>query len=134
MALAGLGGGIKFGRCWFLEPELVPAATRFSLVDQPGLYVALAFDSAWGPRPFRPLYFGESDGIWGRSTNGHEKSGSWRAQVGPFGTVYRALLPMPGSTRAQRQAAESALITQYNTPCNDRLSMSLAALMGLPRP
>jgi len=131
--MTGLGGRIKFGQLWFSAPEPVPAETGFSILDGPGLYVVMAYDPSWGRQPFRPLYFGESDGIRGRCTAGHEKCASWRGQVGIFGTVYRALCPMPGSTRAVRQAAESALITNYNTPCNDRLSISLAALMGAAR-
>jgi hypothetical protein len=120
MSAPDIGGGIKFGAYWFSEPEPVPSKA-FSIFDQAGLYVVLAYDASWGPRPFRPLYFGESGGIGDRCTSGHEKCSAWRAQVGLLGTVYRALLHMPGSTRVSRQAAESTLIASYNTPCNDRL-------------
>lgn len=123
--------GIRFGAHHFSEPELLPQKGSASFLDPQGLYVVLAADAGWGPRPFRPLYFGESDGIWSRATGDHENAESWRRQAGLFAPLYRALCPLPGWTRRQRQAAESALIAEFKTPCNERLSVSLAALLGV---
>ena len=121
--------GIVFGGRRFSEPHPIPVTAVAGLPDQAGLYVVLAPDATWGPRPFRPIYFGESGEIWLRSTAGHEKWSAWVDRCGVQG-VYRSLHPMPGSTRRERQAAESALISAYNTPCNDRVSVSLAALLA----
>ena len=123
-------GRIRFGPYIFSEPQLLPQARTFQSIVLPGVYVVLVFDAFWGPRPFRPLYFGESGDLWSRTTAAHEKSGSWRLHAGMFALLYRAFCPLPGSTQSQRQAAESALVAQYNPPCNERLSVSLASLLG----
>ena len=39
-------------------------------------------------------------------------------------------VPCQARRDPQRQAAESALIAQYNPPCNERLNASLALLLG----
>src|SRR2546422_1064179 len=109
-------------------PRFGTSQLEFPL-ENPGLYVVLAYDAAWQPLPYRPLYFGESDRIWGRATSAHENYTSRKREVGTA-TLYRAFHHMTGSTRAQRQAVESALIARYNTPCNERLSFGLEALLG----
>jgi len=133
MAPTAIQSGIRFGDLVFSEPTLLPDTCLAGIFDQPGLYVVLVHDSNWQPRPFRPLYFGESDGVWQRATGAHENCDSWRARGGLFEPVYRALCPLPGWTRVQRQLAESALISAYQPPCNDRLSRSLGALTGVAR-
>ena len=70
--------GIRFGGHLFSEPAPLPPSGAASLLDLPGLYVVLVRDPGWDPRPFRPLYFGESQGVWGRATAAHEKCGDWR--------------------------------------------------------
>lgn len=122
--------GIRFGNHTFSSPEVVADAGFFvASMDSPGLYVVMAYDQAWNPLPYRPLYFGESDRIWGRATPSHENYSSWKRAAGTV-LLYRAFHYMPGSTRAQRQAAESALIALFGTPCNQRLSFNLADLLN----
>lgn len=123
-------GRVRFGRYNFSEPQLLPQTCTSRLLILPGVYVVLVYDIGWRPQPFRPLYFGESDDLWSRTTAAHEKSASWREHAGTSTPLYRAFCPLPGSTRSERQAAESALIAQYNPPCNERLSVSLAWLLG----
>lgn len=84
----------------------------------------MAYDARWTPLPYRPLYFGESDKIWNRATPSHENYESWKREAGTA-ILYRAFHHMTTSSRAQRQARESVLITQYSTPCNQRLSFDL---------
>ena len=124
------GMGIRFGGHDFSEPQLLPLASPRGLESR-GLYVILVHDVGWKPQPFRPLYFGESDAIWCRATAAHENYASWRAEAGLIAPLYRALRFLPGWTRFERQAAESALISEYNPPCNKRLSWSLAGLFGV---
>lgn len=129
-----VGTGITFGGYNFSEPQLLPVASSPRFADLPGLYVILVRDVGWSPRPFRPLYFGESAAVLSRATVAHEKYPSWRTEAGLFVPVYRALCSLPGWTRSERKVAESALISEYNPPCNDRLSTSLAGVLGvLPR-
>lgn len=124
------GTGIRFGGYNFSEPQLLPVASSRGLLDWPGLYVILMRDGRWTPRPFQPLYFGESDSAWSRANADHENYPSWRARAGLIAPLYRAVCMMPGQTRSERQAAESILISTYNPPCNERLSVSLTSLLG----
>jgi len=117
---------IRFGDWIFSSPELVTGNPFLGLggLESPGLYVVLAYDAGWRPLPYRPLYFGESDNIWSRATPSHENYESWKGES-RTATLYRAFHYMTGSTRAERQARESALIAHYNPPCNQRLSFDL---------
>lgn len=131
MTLGTSGDGIKFGKHCFSEPEPLAYPTAPWILDRPGLYVVLVYASNWRPRPYRPLYFGESHGVRGRATTEHENYQSWLAEAGQNSNLFRALCFLPGSTRLERQMAESALIGRYHPPCNDRASVNLAALLGL---
>jgi hypothetical protein len=125
---------IRFGDCIFSPPEPVTNSALLGMggLESPGLYVVMAYAPWWTPLPYRPLYFGESDKIWNRATPSHENYESWKRDAGTA-TLYRAFHYMTGSTRAERQARESALITHYNPPCNQRLSfdLGLGFLAGL---
>lgn len=123
--------GIKFGGHLFSEPALLPKSGASQLLDLPGLYAVLVRDPAWGPRPFRPLYFGESQGVWTRVTAAHEKCVDWRRVAGPLAPLYRSVCLLPGWNSSERRMAESALVTAYTPPCNERLSVSLGTLLGL---
>ena len=123
--------GICFADRLFSEPEFLPSLCSPAdfLFETPGIYVILAFAETWQPRLYRPLYFGESQNIRRRATTSHENHDKWQREAG--NVLFRAFHEMPGSTQAQRQAVESALITRYNTPCNQRLSFDLlSALLG----
>ena len=124
---------IIFGEYAFSAPEVLPAsALPVWLPDHGGLYAILAYDVGWTPKPYRSLYFGESHRIRSRATSEHEEHLSWTREPGLFTLLYRALCPLPNFTTSQRQRAESALIAQYNTPCNERLSHSLNRLLAGP--
>ncbi len=125
--------GIKFGNHSFSEPEALPVApSHFSkLAAQPGLYVILVFDERCSPRSYRAIYFGESDNIEARATGTHENHSSWCAEAGTGRQLYRAVSPMPGANKTQRQQAESLLIAEYGTPCNQKLSYDFGRLFGL---
>lgn len=121
---------IRFGDHFFSHPELLDDAGFLAVLDSPGLYVVMAYDAVWRPLPYRPLYFGESDRIWGRATDAHENYTSWRREAGTA-TLYRAFHHMAGSTQRQRQMVESALILAYNPVCNRKLSFDFAGLLGV---
>ena len=123
---------IKFNDHLFSEPSALPANSNFmdTLGGKPGLYAILVYDSTCSLRPYRPLYFGESDNINGRATGTHENHPSWCKHGGTNMPLYRALCPLPGSTKTQRQQVESLLIAKYTTPCNEKLSFDFARLLG----
>jgi hypothetical protein len=124
---------IKFNDYTFSEPIVLPANSTFmdTVAAQPGLYVVLVYDPRCTPRPFRALYFGESDNINGRACGTHENHSSWCAEAGTSTPLYRALCPLPGLTKSQRQQVESLLIANYATPCNQKLSFDFDRLLGV---
>jgi hypothetical protein len=120
---------IQFGDRSFSHPEVIPDEELLATFDSSGLYVVMAHDPAWRPFQYRPLYFGESDGIWGRATSAHENYARWKREAGGA-LLYRSFHYMDGSTQRQRQAAESALILHYNPPCNRTLSFDFKTLLS----
>ncbi len=114
---------IRFGDRFFSHPEPVGGAGLSEMIGFPGLYSIVVSDVSWRPFPYRPLYFGESENLRSRATTSHENYLCW-TRAGGTASLYRAFHYMTGSTRTQRQAAESQLIAFYNTPCNQRLSFS----------
>lgn len=122
--------GIKFGDYLFSEPSILPSSAGLAdiLSSQSGLYAILVQDSGCSPRPFRVIYFGESDNVNTRATESHENYTAWKREAGSYNTIYRAFCYFPNSNKVQRQAAESALIVRYNPPCNQRLSFDFSRL------
>jgi hypothetical protein len=104
--------GIRFNDCVFSEPMLLshwtPPRCAF-------LYTILVGDPNWAPRPFQPLYFGES----GNNAPERllEKVRDFAARL-PGQEVFMAVLPMPFSTTAQRWMLRNELIWAYNPPCS----------------
>ena len=107
-----LAPGIRFNDCVFSDPIALAHGT---LPGCPGLYVILAEDPNWSPKPFQPLYFGE----FGNKTPGaviHEEAA--RSLKGTHGKrLYLSVLILPFSTTAQRWALCTELMSAYNPPC-----------------
>ena len=124
--------GINFGGYGFSEPAILPSAPTLAdtMLGQPGLYAILVYDPSCTPRPYRVLYFGESENIQMRATGTHENFSHWRTQAGPAAQIYRSLCSLSSSKKVERQQAESGLIAKYKTPCNERLSFDFARLFG----
>ena len=116
--------GINFGGYQFGAPQSLPSGYWGWMTPQsltmPGIYAILEADTRWSPKPYRVLYFGESSNVLRRATGAHERFSSWRATAGHAKPLYRALCPMPGSTKYQRQQVENLLIRKYGPPCNGR--------------
>jgi hypothetical protein len=93
--------GIRFNDCFFTEPIRLTEWTppRFA-----GLFIFLAGDPNWAPRPFQPLFIGE----FGNNTR------ELRVPNLGSGVLFVAVLPMPFSTSAQRWALRQELIRAYN--------------------
>ena len=85
----------------------------------PGIYAILETDARWSPKPYRVLYFGESSNVLRHATGAHERFSSWRATARHAKPLYRALCPMPGSTKHQRQQVENLLIRNYGPHAMD---------------
>lgn len=124
--------GINFGGYSFSEPTFLPSTP--SAVDiflgESGLYAILVYDPSCTPRPFRVLYFGESENIQTRATGTYENFSHWQIQAGFVTQIYRSLCPLSRATKLERQKVESVLIAEYTPPCNERLSFDFTRLLG----
>ena len=102
--------GIRFNDCLFTEP------TRLADWNAPqyaGLFVILAKDPNWAPKPYQPLYFGE----FGNNTPEALLPGKHTPFPGIESdtTLFISVLPMPFSTTAQRWALRNELLWAYHT-------------------
>jgi hypothetical protein len=99
--------GIRFNDCVFTEP------THFAGWTPPGcagLFVILAKDVRWSPKPFQPLYFGEFG-------NDEQQTHIGRPLLPPAAradVLFVATLALPFSTTAQRCALRNELVEAYN--------------------
>jgi hypothetical protein len=123
-ALPILRRGIRFLDFGFSEPMRFDTAYRQSCG---GIYVILVSDRQWGPRPFRPIYFGKASSLVERACRSHEKYRDWvRASGGSL--LYIAFHVI--TREPERIAAERRLILHYKPECNIAYN-ALAALYGL---
>jgi hypothetical protein len=101
-----VGTGIRFNDCMFSEPAPL---SNLAAPKCGGLFVLLAGDTSWAPRPFQPLCFGE----FGNNARGLLATDSIRlpANCGP---LFISVLPMPFSSSAQRREVRNQLVWAYN--------------------
>lgn len=101
--------GIRFNDCMFSEPAPLNSS---GLPGCAGLFVILAEDGSWAPKPFQPVYFGE----FGNNAPGaallQEATRSLKLARGKV--LYLSVLALPFSTTAQRWALCAELIRAYN--------------------
>ena len=102
--------GIRFNDCLFTEPTRL---AEWKVPKYPGLFVILAKDANWAPKPYQPLYFGE----FGNNTPEALLSGNQaRLRRNEGDTMLLiSVLPMPFSTTAQRLALRNELLWAYNS-------------------
>jgi hypothetical protein len=101
--------GIRFNDCFFTEPANLDnwCPPKFT-----GLFVILAHDPHWAPRPYQPLCFGE---FGNNAISPIEQSGcAWWMAPPDRKSLYISVLPLPFSTSAQRGALRNELISAYN--------------------
>src|ERR1051326_4460683 len=98
------GQMIRFGDYFFSSPAPLGGAGLLAGMASPGLYVVMAYAPAWQPLPYRPVYFGESDKIWGRATPSHDNYASWNREAGTA-TMCRGFHHMAESTQRERPSA-----------------------------
>jgi len=108
-----------------------PCPLYLSTLGGPGVYVLLVPSTAWGPRQYRPIYFGESDDFSKRITTSHEHYWDWMREAGPA-QVYVAYLWMYGSRQQDRLSTEQALIDWYKPPINGTTMLSSLRSLSPP--
>jgi hypothetical protein len=96
----------------------------------PGLYAVLVADSTWGPRNFRPLYFGKAGNLATRVVRSHEKYDEWCRAAGGAENLYVAYFSMLGSRDDERTTVESGLIRHYGPHCNGMFNPIVQLLVG----
>lgn len=102
--------GIRFNDCFFSEP--IPL-TDWKMAKSAGLFVILAKDGNWAPKPYQPLYFGE---IGNNSPDGPPPgTETLIPQNHGRAALFISVLPMPFSTTAQRRALRNELLWAYNS-------------------
>jgi hypothetical protein len=99
--------GIRFNDCVFMEPA---PHVQWTPPLCGGLFVILAKDVHWGPKPFRPLYFGE----FGNNEQHTLNLDGWVRPTGSVEELFVATLALPFSTTAQRCALRNELVEAYN--------------------
>jgi len=101
--------GIRFNDCVFSEPL---AFASGNLPRCAGLFVILAEDPNWAPKPFEPLCFGEFGNNAPAAALLEEAGRS--LQTGSGKKLYLAVFALPFSTTAQRWALLAELTRAYN--------------------
>ena len=99
--------GIRFNDCLFTEPTRL---ADWRVPKYAGLFVILANDANWAPKPYQPLYFGE----FGNNTPEVPVNYSQLPRGEGDPTLFISALPMPFSTTAQRWALRNELLWAYN--------------------
>jgi hypothetical protein len=101
--------GIRFNDFLFTEPVCLSA---WEPPKYAGLFVILASDTNWAPKPYQPLYFGEFGNNTPESLPPVEYSRVLGKEKGR--KLFVAVLPMPFTTTHQRCTLRSELIRAYN--------------------
>jgi hypothetical protein len=104
-----LTAGIRFDDCYFSEPTPL---SQWTPPRCAGLFVVLAPDSNWAPKPYQPLHFGE----FGNNATHIPDVAEFGLLRGAASTqpLYISALAMPFSTTAQRRAIRAELVQAYN--------------------
>jgi hypothetical protein len=106
---------INFSGYVFSEPSLLSA---WDPPFKAGVYVILKYDSSCKPKPYLPLYFGESSNMSERGFTSHHARSCWIRNAGAVNKLYIATHLMPSSTEQGRRAVEAKLIAAYRPVCN----------------
>jgi hypothetical protein len=104
-----VGPGIRFNDFVFSEPAPL---TNWTAPKFAGLFVVLAGDTSWAPRPFQPLYFGE----FGNNARNLLPPDTIRLPLNGR-PLFISVLPLPFSSSAQRCEVCNQLAWAYNPVC-----------------
>jgi hypothetical protein len=83
-------------------------------------------DSTSRPKPYKAIYFGQSDDIYERASLRHENYSKW-STAASGGSIFVSYYPMPNSSKEDREKVETLLIEKYNPSCNAKRSVDLSA-------
>ena len=106
-----LAPGIRFNDCVFSEPVALASG---QLPRCAGVFVILAEDRNWAPKPFEALCFGEFGNNAPAAALLEEATRAIGAKPGQ--NLHVSVLALPFSTTAQRWALLAELMRAYNPP------------------
>lgn len=115
--------GIRFNDCLFTEPAHL---SDWKVPKYSGLFVILAKDANWAPKPYQPLYFGE----FGNNTPDVPLNYALLPRGEGDATLFISVLPMLFSTTAQRWALRNELLWAYNAAWQVKEARAAGAVLA----
>src|SRR5688572_4019604 len=92
-----------------------------------GVYCLSTVDAAWGPQPYRPVYFGELHSFAERCIDWtHDAIKRWHFVLGKADELHLSLLPI--ADEHLRSLIEASLIERYSPLLNIQRPLGLRAL------
>lgn len=107
---------IYFANYQFSDPEYL---LNWTTSEKSGIYAILVQDPTSRSKPYKAIYFGESEDMSERGyLKSHHRYDCWIREVGIETDLYISVFPMPDSTPEIRQGVEAFLIKYYQPACN----------------
>lgn len=107
---------IYFANYQFSDPECL---LNWTTSEKSGIYAILVQDPTSRSKPYKVIYFGESEDMSERGFfKSHYRYDRWIREAGKETEIYISVFPMPGSTPQLRQGIEAFLIKYYRPSCN----------------
>jgi len=107
---------INYSSYHFTDPV---SAASWDPPYRSGIYAILTPDSSIKPKPYRVLYFGESENMSDRGFwKGHHRYRCFISEAASESNLNIAVYLMPNSTSEERRKIEQKLVNDYDPPCN----------------
>ena len=126
---------IDFAGLGFSDPVALPS---FRGAPLPALYCFSVVDSSWAPKPFRPVYFGETNNSASKIDLRHAAIERWQLMGRNVNELYVSVYYVPYVPEIARRHAETVLIEKFRTSLNGsllasegRLGLFEASMLGL---
>jgi hypothetical protein len=107
---------IYFANYQFSNPECL---LNWITSEKSGIYAILVQDPTSRSKPYKAIYFGESEDMSERGFfKSHSRYDRWIREAGTEAELYISVFPMPDLTPELRQGIEAFLIKYYQPVCN----------------
>lgn len=107
---------IYFANYQFSEPG---AFLNWTTTDAVGIFAILVQDPASRSRPYKAIYFGESENLTEHGFfKNHHRYDCWVREAGSAADLYISVFSLSDSTPEIRQGIQSFLIKYYHPVCN----------------
>jgi len=107
---------IYFANYQFSEPE---SLAKWNTEEKNGIYVLLIKDPIEKSKPYKAIFFGESNDLSDPGfLRSHQRFDCWIQEAGSEADLHIATFPMPNSTPGLRQSVVTFLVKYYHPVCN----------------